>query len=99
MESIAIKWEYRLLLVLAIRQKLKIVWHFEMFVNAGPYGAGHFKALLRLQFLFHRISGKLYEYIDYTVGRYRLVIFVVISRFLKTLWHFEILTRESVGKS
>ena len=44
--------EYRLLLFfffLAICQKLKIVWYFEIFVNTGPYGAGNFKTLL-LQF-------------------------------------------------
>ena len=35
---------------LAICQELKILWHFEIFANTGPYGAGNFKTLL-LQFL------------------------------------------------
>ena len=35
---------------LAIYQKLKILWHFEIFLNAGAYGAGNFKTLLLLQF-------------------------------------------------
>ena len=35
---------------LAICHKLKILWHFEMFVNTGACGAGNFKTLLILQF-------------------------------------------------
>ncbi len=42
--------EHRLCLFGAMCQKLKILWHFEIFVNAGPYGAGNLKALLLLQF-------------------------------------------------
>ncbi len=33
------------LLLLAILQKIKILWHFEMFVNTGLYGAGSFEML------------------------------------------------------
>ena len=43
----------------AIRQKLKILWHFEIFVNTGPYWAGNFKALLLLH-IFDPIWAKLY---------------------------------------
>ncbi len=43
--------EYKVLDILAICQNLKILWHFEIFVNIGPYGAGNFKMLLLLQFL------------------------------------------------
>ncbi len=35
--------------ILAICQKLKILWHFEICIYAGPYGAGNFKMLLLLQ--------------------------------------------------
>ncbi len=35
---------------LAICQKLKILWHFEIFVNTGPYGTRNFKRLFLLQF-------------------------------------------------
>ncbi len=42
---------YRLLLLLAIRQKLKKkLWHFDIFVKTGPYGAGNFKTRLLLHF-------------------------------------------------
>ncbi len=37
--------------VLAIDQKLKILWHFEVFVNTGTNGTGNLKKLLLLQFL------------------------------------------------
>ncbi len=30
--------------------KMKVLWHFEIFVSTGPYGVGNFKALLLLQF-------------------------------------------------
>ncbi len=30
--------EYRLLMFLTICRKLNILWHFEVFVNTGPYG-------------------------------------------------------------
>ncbi len=39
-------------------QKLKLLWHFEVFVNTGPYGAENFKTLLVLQF---SSDVKLYE--------------------------------------
>ncbi len=28
------------------KKKIKILWHFKMFVNKGPYSAGDFKTLL-----------------------------------------------------
>ncbi len=34
---------------LAICPNLKILWHFDIFVNTGPYQAGNFKRLLLLQ--------------------------------------------------
>ncbi len=37
--------------VLAICQKLKMLWHFEIFVNSEPYGAGNFKTLFSLCFI------------------------------------------------
>ncbi len=37
MESMVIKGEYKLLPFLAI-PKIKILWHFEIFINTGPYG-------------------------------------------------------------
>ncbi len=43
--------EYKVMDILAICQKLKNLWHFQIFVNTGPYGAGNFKMLLLLQFL------------------------------------------------
>ncbi len=49
MTNMIVMGEYRLLLFLAISQKLKILWHFEVLANTGP-GAGNFKMLLLLQF-------------------------------------------------
>ncbi len=60
--------QYRLLL-LGICQKLRILWHFEIFANTGPYGAGDFKMLPLLQFS-SVISLKLYEDTGYHAGIY-----------------------------
>ncbi len=60
MINMVVMEEYSLLYV-AIWQKLKLLWHFEFFVNTGPYGAGD----LLLSYIFHLISAKLYEDIAY----------------------------------
>ncbi len=49
MINMIVMGEYRLLLILAICQKLKILW--QIFLNTEPYEAGNFKMLL-LQFSF-----------------------------------------------
>ena len=46
--SVAIK--YSVLHFWVICQKLKILWHFEIFVNTGPYEAVNFKMQLLPQF-------------------------------------------------
>ncbi len=38
---------------------LKILWHFEMFFNTEPYGAGNFKSYS--SYSFHLIWAKLYD--------------------------------------
>ncbi len=42
--------EYKLLLFLAICQKLKISWHCEFFVYTGTYGIRTFKMVLLYAF-------------------------------------------------
>ncbi len=44
---------------LAVCQKLKILWHFQIFVNTGPYGAGISKRYS--SYSFHLMLAKLYE--------------------------------------
>ncbi len=46
----------------------------------------------------HLIPAKLNKDIAYR-GGYNLLLFLEISKLLKTMWHLEILTREPVGKS
>ncbi len=41
---------------LAICQKLKKLWHFEIFVNTGPYGAGNFNVLFLPRFSLEPIQ-------------------------------------------
>ncbi len=48
--SMLVTREFRLYIFLAICQNLKNLWHFEIFVNTEPYGAGTYKTLLLLQF-------------------------------------------------
>ncbi len=50
--------EYKVMDDFALCQKLKMFWHFLIFANTGPYGAGNVKKLL-LQ--FDPISAKLYD--------------------------------------
>ncbi len=60
--------------VLVFCQNLKILWHFETFVNTEPNGAENCKTLLLLQFssdlqsiLSSHLLGR--EGVDYTVTR------------------------------
>ncbi len=41
--------EYKGINILDICQKLKILWHFDIFFNTGPYESVNFKTIL-LQF-------------------------------------------------
>ncbi len=96
MTNIIVMGEYRLLLSLVICQKLKMFWHFEFFVNTGPYGTGNFKnaapptLFIRCQPNFKRTLATMVEY--------SLLLFLAIDQLLTILWHFEILTLESIGK-
>ncbi len=49
--SFSLTWDH--INVLEICQTLKLLWHFDFFVNTGPYGSGNFKMLLLLQFWSH----------------------------------------------
>ena len=49
-QGILIMREYSLLLFWRSAKKLKKVWHFEIFLNTGPYAAGNFKVLFPPQF-------------------------------------------------
>ena len=77
--------------------KLKILWHFEIFLDRGPYGTGNFKMLLLLQFSSD-VSQTLWgHWLPWWNTGY-LLPFLAIGQFLKKFWHFEILTWESVWK-
>ncbi len=52
--------EYRLL---RFGDMAKILWLFQMFVNAGPDGVGNFKTLL--SYFFHPLTAKHHEGIVY----------------------------------
>ena len=81
--------EYRLLPFLAICQKLKMLWHFEIFVNTEPYGAGNFKALL-LQFSSN-VNQTSWGHCAATMGEYRLLLSLQLAKFKKkivALWNF-----------
>ncbi len=96
MESMVIRGEYRLLPFLALCKKLNILWHFEIFVNTGPYGA-EFQSAIPPTVFIHCHSNFMRTLA--TKGEYRLVHFLAIGQIKKKMWHFEILTWESMGKS
>ncbi len=62
--------EYRLLLFLVICQKLKILWHCEIFVNKGLYACINMGLEIsnRSSYSFLPMSTKLYEDIGYHGG-------------------------------
>ncbi len=65
--------------------------HFVIFVNTGAYGTGNFKTLLirpELKFMMNKA----------VIREYKVIHLLVICQKLKMLWHFEILTWESMGK-
>ena len=68
----------------------------EFFVNKGLYGAGNFKnatsptVFIGSQANFLRTLA--------TMAEYRLLLCLAIVQVLKNVWHFEILTWESIGK-
>ena len=78
--------EYKLLLLLAIYQKLKILWHFQIFVNTGPHGAGNSKTLL-LQFIRSEPNFLINKAVK---GEYKLINVLAICQKLNfvTLWIF-----------
>ncbi len=94
-QSIIIWGWYRLLHFWAICQKLKILWHFEIFLNTGPYGAGNFKRFSSYSFIWCQPN---FMRTLATMAEYRLSLFLAIGQVLKILWHFEISTCESMGK-
>ncbi len=49
-------------------------------------------------YIFHPTLPKLYEGIA-TIGEYQLLLFSAVGKSFKKMWHFEILTWESMGKS
>ena len=56
MQGVLIIEQYRLLLFLAICQKLQKLWHFEIFLYTGPHAAENFKVLFLPQFLLDLIQ-------------------------------------------
>ncbi len=72
-----------------------MLWHFEIFPNTGPYGLEISKRFS--SYSFHLMSAKLYEDIGYH-GGIQAITFIANWPSFKNLWHFEILTWESMGK-
>ncbi len=70
-------------------------WHFEIFVNTEPYGAGIPKHYTSCS--FHPMSNFMWTLA--TMVEYSNYFSLAVSQVLKILWHFEILTWVSMGKS
>ncbi len=83
---------YRLLLVLAVCQKLKILWHLKFFSTQDHMGLQLSKRFS--SYSFHLMSAKLYEDIS-CHGGIRAVTFLGNQPSFVALW---ILTCESMGK-
>ena len=73
----------------AICQKLKILWHFEFFLNIATY-MGLEISKPYASYSFHSMSVKRIRTLA-TVVEYMLLLFLAISQVLKLLWHFEII--------
>ena len=88
----------RLLPFLVICQKLKILWHFENFVNTGPYGAGNFKALLLLQFASNFNQTLWGHWLPWeNTGCYFLGNWPILNKFV-TLWNFNMGVNRNIMK-
>ena len=86
--------EYKVIDILAICQKVKFCGTYKMFVNTGLYGAGNFKSLLLLQF----VSNLSFIMHKAVIRVYKVMNILAICQKLKILWHFEVLTWESMGE-
>ncbi len=64
-------------------------------MNAGPYGAGNFQMLLLLQFIFILCQPNFMRTLA-TMVKYRPLLFLAICQKIKILWHFEVLTCQSM---
>ena len=62
--------------------KIKILWHFEMFVNTGPYVAGKRYS----SYSFHQISGKFMKTLT-TMPQYKVFTFLGNRPCFTILWH------------
>ena len=65
--------------------QLKILWHFEIFVNTGPYWSKKLKSYS--SYRFHPMAIKLHENIGYH-GEYRLLLFLAVDQVSKLSWNF-----------
>ena len=74
-----------------------MLWHFEIFVSTETYGAGNFKnATSPIVFIRSELNFMINKAV---IREYKVIHVLAICQELKKLWHFEVLTRESMGKS
>ncbi len=71
----------------------QILWHFEIFVNTGPYGLEISK---RYSYSFIQTVPN-FMINKAVVRECNFMVISAICQKLKLLWHFEILTWESMG--
>ena len=72
--------------ILAICQKLKILWQFEIFVNTGQYGAGNFKTLLLTVLIRCELNVMINKAV---IRKCKFMDISAICQKLKKLWHFD----------
>ncbi len=85
--------EYKVRDILAIYQQFKKLWHFKICVNTGPMGLeiskryGEVFIQSCLNFMINKA----------VIRECKVMDILAISQKLKKMWHFEILTWESMG--
>ncbi len=87
--------ENNLILLWVVCQKLRNLWHFEFWLTQDHIGLEISKCYS--SYSFHPMSVKCHEDIGYH-GRIQAITFLGNRPSLKKLWHFKILTWESMGK-
>ncbi len=96
--SQVIMGEYKVMDILPICQKIKILWHFEtqdhmgLEISNAPPPTGFIQS--EPNFMINKAVIRAYKVMDILA----ICQFLAIYHKLKSLWHFEILTLESMGK-
>ena len=87
MTNMIVMGEYSYYFFLAICKILKILWHFEIFLNIGPYIWG-WKFQSATPTVFIRCQPNFMRTLA-TMVEYRLLLFLAIGQVLQILWHLK----------